>query len=169
MTTLTQLDKIASKWFHNEMRRRGFAIEKNFTFWRKRGPLYDLFRSRILTGRSVLRVDVTIWTPFVEHETGEITTFPPDSMLIGGHLGEEFPETMFGGTFDVGEENMLEATLREILQVIDLRALPWFHSINSCETYNAYVGDHGFYPTPEAEQHIKNAIARAFDCEPPLW
>jgi hypothetical protein len=50
MTTLAQVDKLAAKWFCDQMRRRGFAVEKKFIFWRKRGPLFDMFMSEILTG-----------------------------------------------------------------------------------------------------------------------
>ena len=169
MTTLTLLDKFADKWFNNEMRRRGFAVEKKFTYWRKRGPLFDLLVPHILRGGEVLRVHVTIWSPWVDNADGRFTTFPPDSMEIGGTLSDEFPEEMRGGTFWVQDDAAIESTLRSMLELIDQRVLPWYAQINSPASYNEWVGDHGFYPTPEAEVAIKKGIALAFQNEPPLW
>lgn len=50
MTTLTQLDKLTEHSFNNKMRRRGFAIEKKFYFWRKRGPFFDVIWGDIIGG-----------------------------------------------------------------------------------------------------------------------
>lgn len=94
MTTLVRLDKFADKWFNNQMRRRDFAVEKKFVFLRKRGPLYDMFMLQILTGGELLRVNVTIWSPWADHPEGELGEFPPKSCLIGGDLSDGFPEYM---------------------------------------------------------------------------
>jgi hypothetical protein len=169
MTSLAQLDKFADRWFNNEMRRRGFAAEKKFIYWRKRGPLYDLFMPRILAGGGILRVHVTIWSPWVDSDDGTFTVFPPEELLIGGTLSDEFPEVMRGGVFDIKDEAEVEIALRAILQLIDLRVLPWFGQIKSVESYFPWVGDHGFYPTPDAEAQIRKGIALAFQKEPPLW
>jgi hypothetical protein len=117
----------------------------------------------------LLCVHVTIWSPWVDNADGKFTTFPADSMEIGGHLADEFPEEMKGGTFWVQDDAAIESTLRSMLELIDQRPLPWYAQINSPASYNEWVGDHAFYPTPEAELAIKKGIALAFQNEPPLW
>lgn len=149
------------------MRRRGFAVEKRFTFWRKRGPLYDMLISQILTGGELLRIHVTIWSPWVDNSDGDLGIFPPKSWLIGGTLSDEFPETMHGGQlFEIGRAQQLESTFPELLTLIDRHALPWFNSVSSYESYVSYVGDKGFYPTSDEEQRIKEGIRRGFAKEP---
>ncbi|BBB60392.1 hypothetical protein UNDKW_2119 [Undibacterium sp. KW1] len=165
MTTLTQLDKYASKWFHDEMRRRGFAVEKKFIFWRKRGPLFDMFVTRISSG-GFLEIKVTIWSPWVNHSNGELGEFPPDYSLIGGRLSDGFPTDMFGEPLlSVEDEQVMELSLRSLLVLIDQYALPWFPTINSYETYVAYVGKRGYNPTPERIEMVKAGIARGFQQE----
>ena len=168
MTTMAQLDKYAAKWFNDQMRRRGFAVEKKFIFWRKRGPLYDMFLSEILTGGELLRISVTIWSPWAKHPDGEFDEFPPSYALIGGYLSDRFPEDMLGGCggYFIENEETMEKTLRDVLNLIDKHALPWFPTINSYDSYAAYIGDHGFYPTPEFQEKLKKGIARGFECEP---
>lgn len=166
MTTFAQLDKQADKWFNNQMRRRGFAVEKKFVFWRKRGPLYDMFMPQILTGGELLRVRVSIWSPWVDSENGEFETFPPDYCLIGGTLSDEFPEQMFGGQLlEIENEAAMDASLRKLLKLVDEHALPWFVTINSFDSYVSYVGDKGYHPTPERQEAVKRGIARAFEKE----
>ncbi|MFZ6719407.1 hypothetical protein [Undibacterium sp. Ji49W] len=166
MTTLTQLDKHASKWFHDAMRRRGFAIEKKFTFWRKRGPLFDMFVARISSG-GFLDVNVTIWSPWADHPNGELGEFPPDYLLIGGRLSEDFPKNMFSDPmFSVENEEDIEQVLRSVLELIDKCALPWFPTVYSYETYVAYVGKRGYHPTAERIEMVKAGIARGFQQEP---
>lgn len=166
MTSLVQLDKFASKWFHDQMRRRGFAVEKKFIFWRKRGPLYDMFLSHIISG-DLLRIHVTIWSPWAKDPEGKLGEFPPSYALIGGDLSAEFPEEMRGGKlFSVETEECIETSFKNILGLIDQYALPWFPTINSYESYASYVGDRGYHPTPEFQEKLKRGIARGFECEP---
>jgi hypothetical protein len=166
MTSLTQLDKFADKWFNNQMRRRGFAVEKKFIFWRKRGPLYDMFMPQILTG-DLLRIHVSIWSPWADHPDGDLGEFPPKSCLIGGDLSDGFPEYMHSGElFPIADEESIEASFKHILALIDKNALPWFPTINSYESYASYIGDHGFHPTEDYQESLKLGIARGFDKEP---
>lgn len=167
MTTLVQLDKFSDKWFNNQMRRRGFAVEKKSVFWRKRGPLYDMLLPQILTGGELLRIHLTIWSPWVDSVEGELGKFPPDSYLIGGTLSDEFPGQLHGGElFEISTEKNMEESLQAILRLIDQRALPWFRTVNSYETYVAYVGAPGYRPTPERQNQVKQGIARGYEREP---
>jgi hypothetical protein len=166
MTTIAQLDKYADKWFNDQMRRRGFAVEKKFVFWRKRGPLYDMFIPQILTGGELLRINVTIWSPWADQPDGALGKFPPASCLIGGTLSDEFPEQMHGGMlFEVEDEKNIDASLKQILALIDKHILPWFPTVNSYESYAAYIGDRGFHPTEEYQAKLKLNMARAFELE----
>jgi len=170
MTTFTQLDKFAGKWFNDQMRRRSFAIEKKFFFWRKRGPLFDMFIPQILTGGELLRLEITIWSPWVESLSGEFKSFPPDTCYIGGTLCNEFPERMVSGMlFHIENEEQVEISLQKILTLVDNNALPWFKTVNSYQTYAAYIGDKGYYPTPEFQEKLKVGIARGFENEPLWW
>lgn len=167
MTTLSQLDKYADKWFNDQMRRRGFAVERKFAYWRKRGPLYDMFWSEILSSGNNLRMNVTIWSPWVDHPDGDLGDFPPGKSLIGGNLSDRFPETMQSGElFSIDTEAAIESSLSNLLTLIDICALPWFSTINSYETYTFYLGRRGFHPTPEYREKIKQGIARGFEREP---
>jgi hypothetical protein len=168
MATLTQVDKIAAKWFHDQMRRRGFAVEKKFIFWRKRGPLFDMIMSEILTGGIHLRVRLSIWSPWVDDpENGELGEFPPSYALVGGGLSEDFPaRKMSGSLFSVETEQDIEESLRSLLQLIDEKALPWFPTVDSYEKYAAYVDARGFLATKERASAIKEGIARGFAKEP---
>jgi hypothetical protein len=166
MTTFAQLDKQAAKLFCDKMRRRGFAVEKKFTFWRKRGPLFDMFWSRILGGGELLRVYVTIWSPWVDSLEGEFKEFPPESSLIGGTLSDEFPEAMYGGeVFEIENEEKMNDSFEKLIRLIDRCALPWFESINSYDAYSAYVGASGFELTEEWKEQIRRGIARGFELE----
>lgn len=168
MTTLVQLDKYAEKWFHNRMRRRGFAVERKLYFWRKRGPLFDVFWSEVIAGGTLLRVYVTILSPWVDDpEFGEFSVFPVATSLIGGDLSKYFPEDIHGGgAFEVSTENYFELSFTEILEIIDLRVLPWLKSINSYEEYMSYVGRRGYHPHPELREKIKKGLAVGFEREP---
>jgi hypothetical protein len=166
MTTLAQLDKFADKWFCNRMRRRGFAVEKKLYFWRKRGPLFDVFWSEVIAGGTMLRVHATILSPWVDDPVcGEFTRFPVAELMIGGTLSESFPETMQGGAFEVSNESDFEASFTTLLEYIDTRALPWFKSVNSYDAYISYVGRRGFHPSPEYREKIKAGIAIGFERE----
>lgn len=167
MTTLAQLDKYAEKWFHNRMRRRGFAIEKKLYFWRKRGPLFDVFWSEVIAGGTLLRVEITILSPWVDDPiSGEFSKFPVATSLIGGALSGTFPEHLHGGSFEVSSESDFEASFARILELIDSRALPWLNSVNSYDAYVAYVGRRGFHPDPELRERIKEGLAIGFNREP---
>jgi hypothetical protein len=168
MTTLTQLDKFAEKWFYKQIKRRGFAVEKKFYFWRKRGPLFDIFWSEIIGGGESLRIFVTIVSPWVDDPVdGEFVQFPVIDQLIGGTLSDRFPEVMFAGNmFKVKTEEDIEASLKQILVLIDERAVPWFNSVNSYETYLRYIGQRGFHPNPEYREKIKRGIDIGFEREP---
>jgi hypothetical protein len=167
MTTLTQLDKFAEKWFNKQMRRRGFAVERRFYFWRKRGPLFDVFWSEIIGNGSALRVFATILCPWVDDPNdGEFSQFPIIYQLIGGTLSDRFPETMQGETFDVTAEEKIDASLKRLLGIIDRNACPWLNSINSYETYTSYLGRRGYHPDPEYREKIKRGIAIGFEREP---
>jgi hypothetical protein len=139
MTTLTQLDKFADKWFNLEMRRRGFAVEKKFTYWRKRGPLFDLLVPHILTGGELLRVHVTIWSPWVDNVDGKFTTFPRDSMLIGGDLSDEVPEDI-GGTFWVQNDTAIEARRASATAAKAVRRDPGTSKVSSSANRRAARG-----------------------------
>lgn len=168
MTTLIQLDKFAAKWFADQMRRRGFAVEKKLIFWRKRGALYDMFMSEILTGGVNLRIRMSIWSPWVEHpEDGELGSFPPSYALVGGDLSEYFPDRMNSGElFPVETEKEIEESFKHILSLFDKYALPWFPTVNSYESYMAYVNARGFHATREHKDEIRKGIAKGFENEP---
>ena len=167
MTTLVQIDKFASKWFNDQMRRRGFAVEKKFLFWRKRGPLYDMFMPEILSGGVNLRIRMSIWSPWVDHpDDGQLGSFPPPYALVGGTLSEDFPARMSSGElFTIETEQQVEASLNNILSLIDKYALPWFPTVNSFESYIAYVDARGFQATREGKEKVRRGIAQAFDRE----
>lgn len=167
MTTLAQLDRLAAKEFHDQMRRRGFAIERQLTFWRKRGPLFDVLWSEILSSGVNLRVSATVWSPWIESTKGDLGSFPPRATLIGGTVSDEFPEKTHGGQlFSVGNESEAEYSFKTILGLIDERVIPWFQAVNSYETYVALVGTRGFHPAPEYRERIKRGIALGFEREP---
>jgi hypothetical protein len=166
MTTLAQIDKIAAQWFQDKMRRRGFAVEKKFVYWRKRGALYDMFLPELLSGASHLRIRMSIWTPWIEDPNGDLGEFPPSYGLIGGTLSEDFPARPSSGElFLVATEKDIESSLQRILELIDRHALPWFPTVNSSETYLSYVGSRGFNPTREFKEKIKVGVVRGFELE----
>lgn len=166
MTTFAQIDKFAGKWFADQMRRRGFAVEKKFVFWRKRGPLYDMFLPQLLKG-DLLRINVTIWSPWADNENGELGVFPPSSCLIGGDLSSDFPELMHSGElFSVDSENSADKSFKKMLTLIDKKAVPWFSTVTSYEEYTRYIGAHGFHPTEEYQAALRKGIARGFVNEP---
>lgn len=170
MTTMTQIDKYAVKWFNDQMRRRGFAVEKKFVFWRKRGPLYDMFMPELLSGGVHLRIRLSIWSPWVDHpESGELGSFPPSYGLVGGTLSEYFPESKSSGElFLVGTEEDVAQSFVQIIDFIDKHALPWFPTVNSCESYLSYVNARGFQANRERRDQVRIGIARGFQCEPYL-
>ncbi len=171
MTTFSQLDKVAEGGFNNKMRRRGFAVEKKFYYWRKRGPLYDVLWSEIIAGGAHLRVYVTILSPWIDdQETGQFQEFPVRLGLIGGTLSADFPERPQAGiVFEVETHEEICASLDLILSAIDQNAIPWFSSINSPEAYFAYLGARGFYPDRELREQIKRGIEIGFAREPKDW
>ncbi|MFL6660488.1 MAG: hypothetical protein ACJ8GW_20545 [Massilia sp.] len=167
MTTLMQLDMCANEWFNQKMRRRGFALEKKFYFWRKRGPLFDVFWSEILTGGSLLRVWATVLSPWVDSPDGEFVKFPVSVCVIGGPLSDNFPKDMIAGTlFDVSTKNEIDESFRKLLEIIDNSAIPWFNSIVSFDTYMAQLGLNGHLPTVAFRKKLKEGIARGFEIEP---
>ena len=168
MTTLAQLDKHASSWFNNQMRRRGFAVEKKFCFWRKRGPLFDVFFGRTLTGGELLRVHITIWSPWIDHpDDGQLGEFPPLEIAIGGCVSEYFPTIMSNGDgFLIASDEDVEGSLKEILQLIDDKALPWLAGINSYDSYAAMVDKRSCMGSRESKESLKLGIARGFEREP---
>jgi hypothetical protein len=166
MTTIKQLDKQASATFNNFMRRRGFGVEPGFCFWRKRGPLFDFLTPQILTGGTLLRINVTIWTPWIDNSDGEFETFPPTNLLIGGTLSEDFPDRMRSGDlYEIGSEAEIVNALRAVAFHFESKALKWFDSIDSSAAFLEYVGDKGFYPTEERAEVIRTGISRAFEME----
>jgi hypothetical protein len=171
ISTLRQLDKYADKWFNNEMRRRGFAIEPKLVYWRKRGPLYYMFISHFRKGSPPdidpgITIYATVWSPWADHPNGELGEFPPTSYLIGSDIYDGFPRNMPNyEDFEVGNETQIEANFHRILSIVD-QVLPWFDSINSYETYNEYIGAHGFHPVPEYQEELRVGIARGFEFEP---
>jgi hypothetical protein len=170
MTSLRQLDKLADQWFSDQMRRRGFAVEPKFVFWRKRGPLYDMFMPNILKGAPPyvdpsLRIYATIWSPWADHPDGEFIEFPPSSYLIGGELSEVFPKLMNSGeSFSIGNEDQIGESFKRILVQID-KALPWFLTVNSYESYSSYIGVNGFHPVEEYQTALRIGIMRGFERE----
>ena len=167
MATKSQIDKISANTIANKMRRLGFAVEKSFYFWRKRGPLFDVLWSEILSGGDVLRINVTILCPWIERENGEFEKFPVAESLIGGSLSDEFPNVMHGGQlFNIGSDADIEKSFNEIYGLLCKHAIPWFNSINSYESYCSYVGQKGFHPTKEFREQVKKGIALGFEKEP---
>ncbi len=97
----------------------------------------------------------------------ELGTFPPDYALVGGDLSEDFPGRLASGElFSLGSEQEVEGSFKQLLNLIDGVALPWFPTINSYESYVAYVNRRGFLATSEAKEEIKLGIARGFEHEP---
>jgi hypothetical protein len=167
MTTLIQLDKCADEWFNQNMRRRGFSIEKKFYFWRKRGPLFDVFWSEILTGGSLLRVWVTVLSPWIDNLDGEFVKFPISVCVIGGPLSDNFPGDMIAGTlFDVGTKNEIDASFRKLSEIIGSSAIPWLDSVVSFDSYMAQLGRNGRMPTVAFRKKLREGIARGFEMEP---
>jgi hypothetical protein len=171
LTTYSQLDKVADGRFNSEMRRRGFAVEKKFYYWRKRGPLFDVLWPEIIGGGALLRVYVTILSPWIDdQEGGNFTEFPVRTGLIGGTLSTDFPERVQAGiVFKIETQEEISASLEEILLAVGQNAIPWFSSINSPETYFAYLGARGFYPDREFREQIKRGIEIGFAREPQDW
>lgn len=168
MTTLTQLDKFSSAWFSDQMRRRGFAVEKKFIFWRKRGPLYDMFQPQVLSGGGDLRIFISIWSPWFDHpESGELGEFPPDYAAGGSILSEKFPERLRDEfAFPVATAEEAAKSFEQMLALIDQRALPWFPTINSYESFVALVNSRSFMGTRERKEEIRKNMLRAFELEP---
>lgn len=168
MTTLAQLDKQASSWFNDQMRRRGFAVEKKFCFWRKRGPLFDVFFGRTLTGGELLGVHITVWSPWIDHpDDGQLGEFPPLDIAIGGDVSEYFPTyRLSGGQFLIASNAQVEDSLKAILQVIDEKVLPWLAGINSYDSYAAEVDKRSCMGNREYKERLKLGIARGFEREP---
>jgi hypothetical protein len=111
---------------------------------------------------------MSIWSPWITHpENGELGSFPPDYALVGGDLSEYFPERMSSGElFPVGSDSDVEVSLKLILAQIDKYALPWFPTVNSFESYMAYVDARGFLGNRELKENIRKGITRGFECEP---
>ncbi|HRK22921.1 MAG TPA: hypothetical protein PLX06_13980 [Fimbriimonadaceae bacterium] len=167
MTSLNQLSKLAQRALTPLMKERGFSPEKRFVYWRKRGPLYDLIWSEVLTGGALLRIGVTIWSPWVDDPSGALHDFPPSSYLIGGSLSDEFPAVMHGGhLFDVSTPIKVEIAFRQILELLDGKAIPWFDSVRTFDEYMSYVGRRGFHPSPDYREQIRRGLAKGFESEP---
>lgn len=168
MTTLLQLDKFGAEWFNDQMRRRGFAVERKFVFWRKRGPLFDMFMPHIMSGGGHLKVYISIWSPWGDHpDTGELGDFPPAYTSVGGVLSEMFPDRLRDEfTFDISTEEETLASFRQILALIDQRALPWFRSVDSYASYVAYIDARSFEGTSEWRNQLKKGMAKGFELEP---
>jgi hypothetical protein len=163
MATIAQVDKLAVNWFNDQMRRRGFAVEKKFTFWRKRGPLYDIFSPHILTGGLSMRMNISIWSPWIDSSTGELGNFPPQYYLVGGDLSEDFPEKLLSGEiFPINTPEEMDICFKKLIQLMDAKVLPWLIKINSCESYISYVNSRGFLANKERKEQIKLGIERGF-------
>jgi hypothetical protein len=161
MTTLTQLDKLTNQSFNNKMRRRGFAIEKTFYFWRKRGPFFDVLWGEIIGSGSSLRIFVTVMCPWIDDPvTGEFVEFPFRTCSIGGTLSGRFPENMRSGVnFDVATEDEVTQSLENILTLVEANAVPWFNEIVSLETYQFYLEKSANRPDAKDRAKVKKGIA----------
>ncbi len=169
MTTLTELDKYAKEGFHNQMRRRGFAVEKQLYYWRKRGQFFDVFWSEILSSRGSWRIHITIFTPWA-YENGEFETFPLWTRFIGGTLSSRFPEQLANGyLFDVATKPEIDASFNEVLKLVDTVAVPWFNSVDSYETYVSYIHRGGFDPVWQFREQVKRGVLLGFEKEPTFF
>lgn len=167
MATISLIEKVAREWFSDQMRIRGFAVERRFTFWRKRGPLFDLLWSEVLSGGRWLRVGVTIWSPWVDDPEGRVGKFPPSSFLIGGTLSNKFPQLMMGGhLYEVETADSIRQSLTEILADVDRNAIPWFATVDSLESYMSYVGKGGSRPPLEYREKVRRGLELGFQREP---
>jgi hypothetical protein len=165
MTTMTEVCKYADGGFNAQMRRRGFAVEKKFYFWRKRGPLFDVFWSEVLSSGVFLGVNLTILSPWVDNENGEFEKFPASYTSIGGTLSDRFPANPIGSYFNVETKADIDATFAEILKLVDTVAVPWFDSVNSYDTYISCIGRGESNPTRQYREKMKRGIALGFEKE----
>jgi hypothetical protein len=165
MTTMTEICKYADEGFNAQMRRRGFAVEKRFYFWRKRGPLFDVFWSEVLSSGVFLRMNLTILSPWEENENGEFEKFPMASTSIGGTLSDRFPADPHGRDFNVETKTDIDASFAEILRLVDTVAIPWFDSVNSYDAYTSWIGRGDFRPTRQYREKMKRGIALGFEKE----
>jgi hypothetical protein len=166
MTTKAQIDKESKKAFNAAMLAKGFNSEKGFYFWRKRGPLYDVLWSEILSSRQEMRIYVTILSPWIDNSNGVFEKFPISTSTIGGTLGPSFPESMTDGhLFSIGDNEQILASFQEILSLMDEKVIPWFDSIISYESFVYYLGRRGCHPTPAYREKIKAGIALGFERE----
>ncbi|MFZ6682232.1 hypothetical protein [Undibacterium sp. Tian12W] len=167
MTTFTQLDKLTEHSFNNKMRRRGFAVEKKFYFWRKRGPFFDVLWGEIIGGGNSLRIFVTIMCPWIDDPvTGEFIKFPIAECSIGGTLSGRFPEIMRNGeNFSVSSEVDITRSLENILKFVDENAIPWFNKIVSLEAYQFYLEKSAYQPDSKDRAKIKKGIVIGLERE----
>ncbi len=170
MTTLLELDKFAKDGFSNQMRRRGFAVEKKMYFWRKRGQFFDVFWSEILSGTNLWRIHVTILSPWADSDKGEFNLFPVWTSNIGGTLSSRFPELLSAGElFHVGTKEEIDASFKEVLKLIDTAAIPWFDSVDSYDTYVSYIRRDGYDPAWQHREQVKRGILLGFEKEPTFF
>ncbi len=166
MITLIELDKFAKDGFSNQMRRRGFAVERKMYFWRKRGQFFDVFWSEILSSRGSWRVHVTILSPWVDSDEGEFNSFPVWIRNIGGTLSSRFPELLESGDlFDVATKPEIDASFNEVLKLVDTVAVPWFDSVDSYDRYVSYIRRDGYDPAWQYREQVKRGILLGFEKE----